>query len=183
MFIHQVTEEISLKYVDMFDAQPLYGLIDASRPYLREWLPFVDATVSVDNTRKYIQAALQQYAAGNGFQAVILWQGVLAGAIGFHSIDWANRSTSLGYWLAPALQGRGIMTQSCRAMVSIALREYDLNRVEIQVATGNHKSAAIPQRLGFEQEGIKRQAEWLNGRFVDHAVYSLLAEQWSRMES
>ena len=89
-------------------------------------------------------------------------------------VDWANRSTALSYWLDEAHQGKGIMTESCRAVVSYAFTAWKLNRVTIQCATLNARSRAIPERLGFKFEGIVREAEWLHDHFVDHALYSLL---------
>jgi ribosomal-protein-serine acetyltransferase len=102
----------------------------------------------------------------------------LAGVIGYHSIDWENRSTALGYWLGMEFQGRGLATAACRALVSYAFEELGLNRVSIAYATENEKSCAIPERLGFRREGVQRQAEWLYDHFVDHAVYAALASEW-----
>jgi ribosomal-protein-serine acetyltransferase len=65
-------------------------------------------------------------------------------------------------------------------LVEHAFGELDLNRVVISCATENKKSCAIPERLGFRQEGIQRQAEWLYDRFVDHAVYATLASAWRK---
>ncbi|HUP80906.1 MAG TPA: GNAT family protein, partial [Pirellula sp.] len=96
------------------------------------------------------------------------------GMIGFHEIDLANHAASIGYWLSSTFQGRGIMTRACRAVVDHARKDLDLNRVVIRCATENRKSRAIPERLGFHLEGIQREAEWLNDRFVDLAAYSLL---------
>ncbi len=70
------------------------------------------------------------------------------------------------------------MTEACRAMVNHAFRELGLNRVGIACATENHRSRAIPERLGFRQEGVQRQAEWLYDRFVDRALYAMLASEW-----
>ena len=44
----------------------------------------------------------------------------------------------------------------------------------------NKRSCAIPQRLGFSQEGILRQSEWLYDHFVDMAVYGMLAQDWQK---
>ena len=67
------------------------------------------------------------------------------------------------------------MTRACRALVAHAFDTLRLQRVEIRVATGNRRSRAIPERLGFREEGILRQVEWLYNHYVDHVVYGRLA--------
>jgi len=62
-----------------------------------------------------------------------------------------------------------------RAMTDYAFDELELNRVEIQVGTNNHRSRAIPERLGFQQEGVLRDYERVGDRYLDIVVYSLLA--------
>ena len=76
------------------------------------------------------------------------------------------------------MQGRGIVTKACRTLVTYAFEQYTLNKVEIHCATGNTRSRAIPEKLGFVQEGIIRQAEWLNDHYVDMVVYGMLASEW-----
>lgn len=178
MFCHTVSDDIQLKLLELRDAEELFALTDASRAYLREWLPWVDSTGTVDDTIAFIQSALDQFASNRGFQAGILYKGQLVGALGLHDMNWGNRSSSVGYWLGENVQGKGIMTQACKAVVNLAFREYGLNRVEIRAAVENRKSRAIPERLGSQQEGICRQAEWLYDHYVDHAVYGMLAADW-----
>jgi ribosomal-protein-serine acetyltransferase len=50
--------------------------------------------------------------------------------------------------------------------------------VEIHCATGNRKSCAIPERLGFRLEGLLREAHFVNGRYDDLNVYAMLASEW-----
>jgi ribosomal-protein-serine acetyltransferase len=178
VFCHTVSDDIQLKLLELHDAEEIFFLTDASRSYLREWLPWVDVTRTPDDSKAFIQSTLQQFAANNGFQAGILYKEKFAGMIGFHGIDWSNKTTSIGYWLGQGFQGKGIMTSACRAMVHIAIQEYGLNRMEIRAAVDNRKSRAIPERLGFTEEGTCRQAEWLYDHYVDHVVYGLLKEDW-----
>jgi len=70
---------------------------------------------------------------------------------------------------------KGTMTQAVQALVEHAFSVWELNRVEIRVAPDNQRSAAIPLRLGFEYEGTLRQAQRIGDRYVDLAVYALLA--------
>jgi ribosomal-protein-serine acetyltransferase len=85
----------------------------------------------------------------------------------------------IGYWLAEDQQGNGVMTRACRALVSYGFDTLQLHRVEIRCATGNERSCAIPKRLGFEHEGILREAEWLYDHYVDLHLFSILAQQWT----
>jgi RimJ/RimL family protein N-acetyltransferase len=99
--------------------------------------------------------------------------------VGFITIDVRNKSGSLGYWLSNTCLGKGIMTMSVKTIVKTGFMEYGLNRVEIACATGNLKSRAIPERLGFVFEGTLRERELLCGKYVDHAIYSLLASEFA----
>ncbi|MBV9689612.1 MAG: GNAT family N-acetyltransferase [Ktedonobacteraceae bacterium] len=162
------------------DAPQLFALTDQNRLYLRKWLPWVDATQSVEDTLAFIQSTWTQYANNEGFSCGIWYKHQLAGTIGYHSIDWSNRKVEIGYWLAAVFQGKGIMTRSCRAMVVYAFDTLQLRKIEIRCAVGNHRSCAIPQRLGFRPEGLIRQAEWLYDHFVDLTVYAMLAHDWKQ---
>ena len=103
---------------------------------------------------------------------------MLCGAIGLHRIDRRQKSTSIGYWIDLEHQGKGIVSAACRAIVTQGFRDFGLHRIEIRCATRNHRSSAIPRRLGFVEEGILREAEWLYDRWVDLRVFSMLAQDW-----
>lgn len=162
----------------MRHAEEVYALVDRDRKYLRQWLPWVDATTSPDHTSHFIQTALDQFAAGNGFHAGIWWANQFAGVVGFQKIDWLNRKVELGYWLGESFQGKGIMTDACRAVIDHAFRCWNLNRVQIQCATENAKSSAIPRRLGFTLEGTLREAQRLHEGYVDLQLFAMLAKDW-----
>jgi ribosomal-protein-serine acetyltransferase len=178
VFEFVVDDEVKLKLLDTIHADQLFKLIISSYPYLKQWLPWVDGTKSAEDAKSFIEMTKKQFASNNGFQAGIWYKGNIAGVIGFHGMNWANRSTSIGYWLGERYQGSGIITKSCKAFIEYALNELNLNRIEIRCAEKNFKSRAIPERLGFVKEGMIREAEWLYDHYVDHVVYGVLAREW-----
>lgn len=178
MFYFDLGSQVQLRLLEKRHADPLFQLTNECRTYLRQWLPWVDGTKSPTDTEKFIEMTRQKFAANDGFQAGI-WDGDrIVGVIGYHGIDWSNRKTSIGYWLGEKHQGRGLMTLACKALVNHALMDLKLNRVEIRCATENKKSQAIPERLGFRNEGTIRGAEWLYDHFVDHVCFGMLASEW-----
>jgi len=177
-FHYIINEDLELCLLGEDDAQALFDLTEQNREHLRQWLIWVDNIETVDDAQRYIRSSLGQFLERNGFQTGIWYRGTLSGIIGYQSVDWVNRSTTLGYWVGASCQGKGLVTQACSALVDWAFREWSLNRVEIRCATGNDRSRAIPERLGFTQEGILRRAEWLYDHFADLVVYSMLAEEW-----
>jgi ribosomal-protein-serine acetyltransferase len=179
MFPVRIDEDVVLELLEERHAEELFAVTDANRAYLRRWLPWLDGTHGPEDTRAFIRITRKQLLDNNGFQTVIRHRGGLVGIVGHHGISWGHRSTSLGYWLSEAAQGRGIMTEACRAYVRHAFETLGLNRVEIRCAVENVKSRAIPERLSFQREGTIRQAEWLYDHFVDHVVYGMLATDWT----
>ncbi|PAF17052.1 RimJ/RimL family protein N-acetyltransferase [Terribacillus saccharophilus] len=183
MFTHRIDSATYMKLLEPQDSDKLYQLIDSSREHLRQWLPWVDQNTTVEHSRQFIQHTLDQFASNNGFTAGIWYQGALAGVIGFHKIDWQNRSTSLGYWLGEEYTGLGLMQKAVSKSLDYAFLELRLNRVEIRSAIGNVRSRRIPEKLNFTLEGTIRQAEKLVYGYVNHNVYGMLLEEWEAKEN
>jgi ribosomal-protein-serine acetyltransferase len=178
MFQKTIRDGVYLKVLEERHAPEVFAVVDRERNYLREWLPWVDMSTEVEDTLNFIKTSLQQFAGNDGFSAGI-WSGdEFIGGIGTHRIDWLYRRVEIGYWIAQKYQGRGIVTDACRAVIDHAFDEWKLNRVEIHCATGNAKSCAIPKRLGFQLEGLLREAQLLNGEYQDINVYGMLARDW-----
>jgi len=179
LFRQTVEPGIELKLFEPSDAEIVFAAAERDRAYLRRWLPWVDRTHSSADVRHFIvNTVIPQWMEGRGPQCGIWIGGVLGGGVGCHPIDWLNRSCSLGYWIASAHQGRGIVTRCCGVLLSYLFDSLHLHRVVIQCGTENYRSCAVPQRLGFTREGVARQAEWVNDRWVDLVTWSLLEEEW-----
>ena len=156
------------------DAEELHGLVERNRAHLAEWMPWA-ADQTLERTTAFLRTTEVRRAENNGFEAAIVLDGRIVGALGFPGVDWVARATSIGYWLDEAHQGRGLMTRAVRALIDHAFGEWGLHRVEIKAAADNRRSRAIPERLGFRQEGLLREAERVGDRYQDLVVYGLLA--------
>jgi len=178
MFSRRIDEDLELRLPLEQSAEESARLVQENLAHLSEWLAWVRADLTVEDSREFIRNSLRQFAAGEGFPVQIVFRGRLAGYVGFNRIDWLNSKTEIGYWLAAPYERRGLMTKSCRAMMAYAFDELKLNRVELYCATMNIKSRAVPERLGFRQEGVFRQAERVRDHFNDLVCYSMLAEEW-----
>jgi len=171
-----------LRLLDEDDADELYGVVAANRAHLSPWMPWAP-TQTLERTLEFIRASRRQIAQSQGFQAAILRDEAIVGVIGFHRIDWPNRLTTVGYWLAEGAQGQGTMTAAARALIEHAFGQWGLNRVEIHAGVGNIRSRAVAERLGFTEEGVVREAELVGTHFVDHVLYGLLAREWPTVSS
>lgn len=175
MFRRTLRENVWLAMFEERHAEAIFTTVDQHRESLRTWLPWVDLTTSPEHSRAFIRVALAQFAKNEGFSAGIFANGEVAGGIGTKTIDWLNRKVEVGYWLAPPYQGRGIMTDTVRALVEHAFFEWELHRVYLHCATGNAKSCAVAERVGFRLEGVLRESQLLHGVYHDLNEYGLLA--------
>lgn len=175
MLSHKINPGLELRLLQPGHAPELFAVIDANRVALREWLPWVDDTVKLAHTEKFIAKSLWKRGDSKAFAAGIWSEGKLVGVIRHNRIDWANRIAFPGWWLAPAAQGQGIMTQCCQAVFAHAFTQLRVDRIVVGVATENLRGQALVKRLGFTVLQTLRNAERLNGRNVDHIIYNLQA--------
>ena len=179
MLRHDLPDGCALRLLEESDADELFAVIDANRDHLGPWHPWVPEERSPEDVLRFIRATRKQIADNDGLQtAVVDAGGRIVGMVGFHGVDWVNRKTSIGYWLARDQQGRGTMTHATRALVDFAFGTWELNRVTIEAAVENARSRAVAERLGFCEEGTLRAVERIGDRVLDHVVYAMLAADW-----
>lgn len=176
-------ENCELRPLELCDAEALFAVVDANREHLGRWLPWVERTRDAGHTRAFLEKVAANRSQGKT-AAYGIWHGSeLAGLIGLHDMDASNATAQIGYWIAGRFQGRGLVTRAVAALIRMAFRQLGLERIEIRCAAGNLRSQAIPKRLGFTFEGTLRSALRLGGGRADVRVYSLLREEWRRLQA
>ncbi len=178
MFPLSLADDLELRPLALSDADTFLSLIASNRAHLDQWLRWSGRIQTSDDARALIERFTLKLAAGDGFHAGIWLDKLLVGGIVCHGINRESRKSEIGYWLSEANVGKGIVTRACRAVIAELFTGEDLHRLEIQCAVDNVRSRAVAERLGFTFEGVKRESEWITTRYVDHALYSLLRQEW-----
>jgi ribosomal-protein-alanine N-acetyltransferase len=101
-----------------------------------------------------------------------------AGDIGFFGFDGAARRVELGYKLARAYWGKGVVSAFIGMIVPWGFRERGYNRIEAYVEPGNPGSSKALLKNGFSLEGVLREYEIVRDKPVDLEVYSILRREW-----
>ncbi len=87
-----------------------------------------------------------------------------------------RHSISFGIGVDPAFSGRGIGERLIRTGIDYAFNWLGVIRVELEVFHDNQRALRLYQRLGFEQEGVKRKACLREGEYHDIIVMAILRE-------
>lgn len=172
----RVDDEVNLAMPLDSHAESVYALIEAERDRLERWL-WVDLAPirSVADQVAHFRSRRASLADVRTVSLVIEVGGEVAGTLGFAAED---RTAEIGYLLAQRYEGRGIVTRSVTAVIDAAIGRLGIHRFEIRCAPDNHRSRAIPERLGFRLEARLRDAVRGRDGFVDQELYTLLAPEW-----
>jgi len=116
---------------------------------------------------KHLRLGLQRHSDGE-----------LIGTCTLFDLNPVCRRAELGYGLAAASWGQGLMHEALVALLDHGFQALNLNRVEADIDPRNTASARILLRLGFVCEGLLRQ-RWIVGNEVsDSGLYGLLQRDW-----
>ena len=178
--IIKVRKNLELRTLVPGNADEVFEVTDRNREYIREWLPWVDDVKSPYNSRETIVKWQKELRDKSEYIFGIFLGGNYIGNIGLH-VNINNNSAMIGYWLSADRQGMGIMTDCVRTLTDFAFDELDLNRIWICCAFGNKKSRAIPERLGFVQEGILQDDMALYGVYHDKVIYGVVKRKLGKI--
>jgi len=99
----------------------------------------------------------------------------LMGYLQLTGIDPVARAAELGVLIGDAAdRGHGFGQAALSLAIRFCWRDLNLRRLGLSVIGDNPRAIAAYARTGFEIEGVRRQAAYVDGRFVDVTVMGLL---------
>jgi RimJ/RimL family protein N-acetyltransferase len=173
------TERLELRMPQPGDGRAVNAAIKASLSELQPWLGFARSNPSVEETETNTREAHAKFITRESLRYLIFLKDTdeFVGSTGFHNIDWSVRKFEIGYWIDTRMSGNGYMAEAVGKLTELALNELNGKRVEIRCESTNDKSRAVPERLGYELEGILRNEDLsVDGeRLTDTCVYGKIS--------
>ncbi len=173
-----LAERVVLVALTQAHAEEMFALIDGDRERLTRTQTFFQKIQTVEDERADLQRKEEARAEGNVFAYAIALRPQdgsrqLIGGCGVFSISQEHERCELGYWLAGAFEGQGLVTETVGALEK-ACFETGFHRIEIRCGANNPRSAGIPKRLGYQLDGRRREAWLLHGERHDGLIFSKL---------
>jgi ribosomal-protein-serine acetyltransferase len=163
-----------LRQYRMEDLDAIWSAVEQDRDRLGTWMPWIETTPTKDDERRW----LEQVVSSGSLDGCGIWvEGEFAGGIGL-MLDPFGHVAEIGYWIRAPFEGRGLVTRASEALIDHAFGVLGVHRVVIRAGVGNHRSRAVPERLGFTFEAVAREEGRGVGGFYDLAVYGLLDREW-----
>ncbi len=167
---------LRLRALSPGDAQPFAAHLRADMPRIAEHLRWPETGCEEAGAREI----LQRYQHGRA-SIVGVWEGdTLIGGSLLMDYDELAASIELGVWMTARGAGTGAAAAACRVLVAAARQMLAVKRIAWVTATDNPRSLALAERLGFQREGVMRQAFVLRGERKDAWLLSLVGSEIDR---
>jgi ribosomal-protein-alanine N-acetyltransferase len=90
------------------------------------------------------------------------------------------RNAFLGYYAFVPHAGTGAMRRAMPSVFRFAFAELGLHRLQANVQPDNARSVALLRATGWREEGYARRYLKIGGRWRDHVMFAILAEEAGR---
>lgn len=105
------------------------------------------------------------------------WQPV--GNVGLFDINHSDHSAEIGIIIGEkSVWNQGYGSEAMRLMVKHGFEDINLNRIFLRVYETNPRGQRAYEKAGFVLEGRMRQARFLQGRYIDVLLMSVLRSEW-----
>jgi RimJ/RimL family protein N-acetyltransferase len=105
--------------------------------------------------------------------------GELVGEVVLYEWNPAGRSCTFRTLIGPRGRGRGLGTEAARLIVGHGFEQLGLHRIELELYSDNHRARRVYDKVGFVEEGVRRQTEMRDGVWADETIMSILAHEWA----
>jgi ribosomal-protein-serine acetyltransferase len=180
-----VTPRLVIRRYQPGDGSKLFEAVEASQEHLKPHHIWGHQKKTVEDLEIFARTAHASWIAPRTDLIMGIWdpgETRLFGSTGLRRIDWRMRIFEIAYWIRPEEERKGLVTETVRELCRFAFEELAANRVHIRCAANNTRSAAVPRRLGFVEEGrMLNGGMGPDGVLHDTLSFGLTPELWNSL--
>ncbi len=105
---------------------------------------------------------------------------ILIGLISFHIINKQHHRAEIGYMISPEYQGKGLISEGIKTLLQYGFAALKLHSVEAMIDPDNLASERVLLANNFVKEAHFIENEFYDGKFLDKAVFSILARNFNK---
>jgi|AntRauTorcE11898_2_1112593.scaffolds.fasta_scaffold25191_2 RimJ/RimL family protein N-acetyltransferase len=166
-------ERVTLRTVEEDDLEFISETV--ADPQVRRPLTMT-RPINSETTREHFE---ERISGDDSVDLAVCLDGEIRGLIWLFDVDNTAGHCEVGYWLDPAVHGQGIMTEAAQLVVSYAFEELRMHRVRGRALVTNEASQGVLRNCGMTQEALAREAENVDGEYVDMVHLGVLREEWA----
>jgi ribosomal-protein-alanine N-acetyltransferase len=172
-FPELVTQRLRLREPSLRDAAAVLAVVGDPEVTRYHSVPTLTTLAEAQAALERLE---QRYAARDTIRWAIelVEHGEMIGTIGLLRFDFEHRHAEVGYEIARHWWGRGLAPEAAAAVIRYGFSVFGLHRIEAGVLPGNDASVRVLQKLGFVEEGTRRDYLYSKGRFRSFRWFSLL---------
>jgi ribosomal-protein-alanine N-acetyltransferase len=181
-----VTDKLVLRPPSTQDVPEIRRALRSNAVHLRPWSIAAAPGEDVASLASVSRAVLQnrrEWKRGQAFVFLVTLRSEDRRVVGRVTLGGVLRgafqNAYLGYWIDKDEQGRGLMTDAVRAATAFAFSAAGLHRVQAAVMPRNGASLRVLEKIGYRREGMAERYLCIAGRWEDHALFAVTAEEWT----
>ena len=170
------TERLIIRCPGLEDVEEIHNAILESLDDLKPWMSWANEGLKRGAVEKNLRVAVANFITQENlrYHFHCKQNGRFLVASGLQQINWDIPSFEIGYWCRSSEQGKGYVSEGVRALCKLAFEHLKAARVSIHCDDKNHRSYKIPERLGFDLEGIhKNDSLSPSGELRSTRIYAL----------
>jgi steroid Delta-isomerase len=139
--------------------------------------PFLGAVSAADHQSLAAEVERSLVEPHDFGRFVIQVGGERAGMCGF---EIANRRSAIAHLerlaVHPSFRGRRVSDEAARLLQRHLFHDLGYHRLQLEIYGFNERAQQHAERSGYVREGVKRDAYWRHGGWMDGVLYGLVSE-------
>lgn len=171
-----VGQRVALRELRVSDAPALLLLLTA--PEVARFIAPPPATI--EGFEHFINPTTRESSTSKTmcFAVTLVGDDTAIGLFQIREIDPSVQTAEWGFALGSAFWGTGVFVEAANLLLEFAFERLGVHRLEARVAVRNGRGGRALQKVGAVPEGVLRKALLKDGRYLDQAMYAIIANDW-----